>query len=172
MKKIITATLIMFGFLFSSGANPLEVGKSSPAIQATTSEGASLDLGDFLKEGVTLVYFYPKADTPGCTAQACNLRDAFEEISDAGIRVIGVSRDTVSSQAAFKEKYNLPFVLLADEDGAVTEAFGVPTRMGFASRQSFLIKDGVIVWRDLSASPRSQAQDALKAYQTSQVNEK
>jgi len=165
MKKLLLTTTLMFGFLFSSDAEPLAVGADAPSLKAQTSEGTSLDLETILQEGTTLVYFYPRADTPGCTAQACNLRDSFQEISDAGIEVIGVSRDNVKAQAAFKEKYNLPFTLLADEDGSVTEAFGVPTRMGFASRQSFLIRDGKVIWRDLSATPRSQAKDALQAAQ-------
>lgn len=80
--------------------------------------------------------------------------------------MVGVSADSVKNQAAFKSKYNLPFTLLADTDGGVIEAFGVPTRMGMAFRQSFLIVDGKVVWRDLSASPKSQTQDALQAWRT------
>jgi len=109
------------------------------------------------------VYFYPKADTPGCTAEACSLRDAFADLTKKGVTVIGVSADTPAEQKAFQEKYHLPFTLVADHEKKVIEAFGVPTTMGFASRQSFLIKDGKIVWRDLHASTKQQAADIMKA---------
>jgi len=155
--------LLMFGFS-SSNAEPLEVGDSAPELEVIDSSGAIVDLGEVYRSGPTLVYFYPKADTPGCTAQACNLRDSFEELTDKGLQVIGVSTDGVKAQAAFKEKYSLPFTLVADSDQKLTEAFGVPVRMkGFASRQSFLVVDGKIVWRDTKASPRSQSADALAA---------
>lgn len=161
--SIILTSFVMFG-LFSSDAEPLEVGAEAPAFTVTNSEGGEIELGEVYESGPTLVYFYPKADTPGCTAQACNLRDSFEELTDHGLRVIGVSTDGVQAQAAFKEKYSLPFTLVADSDRKLTEAFGVPVRMmGFASRQSFLVVDGKIVWRDTKASPRSQSADALAA---------
>ncbi len=127
-----------------------------------------MDLSAVYAAGPTLIYFFPKADTPGCTAQACNLRDSFESLSDSGLQVIGVSTDGVEAQAAFKEKYSLPFTLIADSDKKLVEAFGVPTRMGsFAARQSFLIVEGKIVWRDLSAKPKTQAEEALAALEAS-----
>ena len=116
-----------------------------------------MHLADFYHDGFTLVYFYPKADTPGCTAQACSLRDDFADLQERGVRVIGVSADSPEAQLRFKEKYHLPFMLLADQDRAVAKAFGVPLMLGMTRRQSFLIKDGRIVWRDLSASTREQA---------------
>jgi peroxiredoxin Q/BCP len=154
---------MLFGFL-SSGATPLEVGAEAPALSVKNSEGEQVDLEAVYEKGPTLVYFYPKADTPGCTAQACNLRDSFEDLTGAGVQVIGVSADSVKAQAAFKKKYSLPFTLVADDDLQLIKAFGVPTRMGsFASRQSFLVVDGKVAWRDLSASPKSQSKDALAA---------
>ena len=158
----ITLLLMVFGFL-SSGAKPIEVGADAPQLSVTKSDGEELELATVYAAGPTLVYFYPKADTPGCTAQACNLRDSFEELTDTGIQVLGVSTDKVKDQAAFKEKYSLPFTLIADPDQVLVKAFGVPTRVGFASRQSFLVVDGKIAWRDLSASPKTQAKDALAA---------
>jgi peroxiredoxin Q/BCP len=77
------------------------------------------------------------------------------------VRVLGVSADAPRSQLRFKEKHRLPFVLLADPERAVARAFGVPLMLGLTRRQSFLIKDGRVVWRDLSASTRAQAQDVL-----------
>ncbi len=116
--------------------------------------------------GYTLVYFYPKADTPGCTKQACSLRDSYAALTEKGVRVFGVSMDPVNAQKAFHEKYKLPFDLLADEDGTVVAAFGVPKTLGFAKRQAFLFKDGKLVWSDFSASTDQQAADVLKAIPT------
>lgn len=170
MKKL---SLTLFAALIASTltlqAEPLAVGDDAPTVKTTDQKGEAVDLGEVLKEGTTLVYFYPKADTPGCTVQACNLRDEFQAVTEAGITVIGVSADTEEAQLKFAEKYELPFTLLADKDGKVIEAFGVPTRgdKGLASRQSFLLKDGKVIWRDLKASPKTQAADAIAAAEAS-----
>ncbi len=158
-------SLSVFGLSVSgAGAAPLEVGADAPKVQTVDQKGNPVDLGKELASGITLVYFYPKADTPGCTKQACNLRDAFEDVTKAGIRVYGVSADTPEAQLAFAEKYQIPFTLLADKKGEVIAAFGVPANdRGFASRQSFLVRDGKVIWRDLKANPTSQAQDAIAA---------
>jgi peroxiredoxin Q/BCP len=116
----------------------LSVGDEAPRVAAPDQNGTTVNLADVYAKGPTLVYFYPKADTPGCTAQACSLRDAFPDFTGQGVQIIGVSADTAEAQKKFAEKYNLPFVLLADADGAVAKAFGVPTAMGFAKRQSFI----------------------------------
>ena len=153
----------------TSRAEPLAVGAPAPVLTAVTEAGAQLDLGAVYPKGYTLVYFFPRADTPGCTAEGCSLRDAYQDLTDKGVTVLGVSTDDVAAQKAFKEKYHFPFTLLADKDQTVIKAFGVPVRdvpaMGaFASRQSFLInKEGKIVWRDLKASTKQQAADVLKA---------
>lgn len=162
-------TLLMFGTitqaLFGSG-DPLEIGATAPDVTALNQDGESVSLGDLYKEGTVLVYFYPKADTPGCTKQACSLRDDFEALSDQGVTVVGVSTDTPESQKKFQAKYKLPFTLMADTDKKIVDAFGVPARAGFASRQAFLIRDGKVVWRDLSASTAEQAADVLAALGT------
>ena len=152
----------------SARAEPLAVGSAAPAVTGLTDTGEKLDLGATYAKGYTLVYFFPKADTPGCTAEGCSLRDAYQDLSDKGVAVIGVSTDDVAAQKAFKEKYHFPFTLLADKDHTVINAFGVPVHGalvgGFAARQSFLVnKDGKIVWRDLKASTKEQAADVLKA---------
>ena len=154
--------------LFSkASADPLKVGDAAPAVTATTDAGTALALADVYPKGYTLVYFYPKADTPGCTKQGCSLRDAYEELTKKGVTVLGVSHDDVAAQKAFKEKYRLPFTLLADTDGAVLKAFGVPTipMTSLASRQAYLIKDGKIVWADYKASTDKQAADVLAVLQ-------
>ena len=144
-------------------AEPLKVGDAAPDAKSVDQNGKPVSLASLYGPGWTLVYFYPKADTPGCTAEACSLRDAFADLGKKGVTVIGVSADTPAEQKAFQEKYHLPFTLIADHDKHVIQAFGVPTTMGFASRQSFLVKDGKIVWRDLHASTKQQAADILKA---------
>lgn len=162
-RSALTLLLVAFG-LSSVQADPLDVGMDAPKVKVKDQNGETVDLGKELSEGTSLVYFYPKADTPGCTKQACNLRDEFEAVKDAGIKVFGVSADTAEDQKKFEEKFELPFTLLADKEGKVIEAFGVPTRgAGLASRQSFLVRDGKIIWRDLAAAPATQAQDAIAA---------
>lgn len=158
--------LAILNSFFSSSTlgAPLEIGADAPDLQITTEEGKTKPLADFYKSDFTLIYFYPKADTPGCTKQSCNLRDAFAVLKEKGITVLGVSNDKPQAQKAFKEKYQLPFTLIADSDLKVIQAFGVPTaKKGFARRQTFLIQNKKIVWRDLKAIPAKQAQEALKA---------
>lgn len=144
-------------------ASALEVGDPAPAVTANDQDGKPLSFPEAYKKGVTLVYFYPKADTPGCTAEACSLRDSYDDLRAKGLQIIGVSEDKADAQKKFQEKYKLPFSLVADTDGSVAKAFGVPTTGGFAARQSFLIKDGKIVWRDLKASTKNQAADVRQA---------
>jgi peroxiredoxin Q/BCP len=147
----------------TNAGKPLAVGDAAPDVVSHDEQGNDVRLADFYGDGFTLIYFYPKADTPGCTAQACSLRDDFAQLQERGVRVVGVSADGPEAQLRFKEKYRLPFVLLADRERIVAKAFGVPLMLGMTHRQSFLIKGGRVVWRDLSASTRAQAQDILKA---------
>ncbi|MEM7145002.1 MAG: peroxiredoxin [Verrucomicrobiota bacterium] len=158
----LTTLLAAFAFGFPANGGELEEGAAAPDVTQKSDEGKDVNVKETAAEGYTLVYFYPKADTPGCTKQACSLRDSFEELTDKDVTVIGVSADTVDDQKAFKEKYELPFILLADKDATVIDAFGVPKNpRGFSSRQAFLFKDGKLVWRDLKASTDQQAADVL-----------
>lgn len=149
-------------FAANATAEPLAVGAAMPAVSQNNQDDQSVKLAESAASGYVLVYFYPKADTPGCTKQACSLRDSFATLTEKGVKVFGVSMDTAKAQKAFKDKFKLPFDLLADADGAVVTAFGVPKIMGFAKRQAFLFKDGRLVWRDLAASTDQQAADVLK----------
>lgn len=149
-------------FAANAAAEPLAEGVALPAISQKNQNDQPIKLSEAGTAGYLLVYFYPKADTPGCTKQACSLRDSYAALTDKGVKIFGVSTDSVKAQKAFKEKYKLPFDLLADEDGTVVTAFGVPKTMGFAKRQAFLFKDGKLVWRDLTASTDQQAADVLK----------
>jgi len=150
----------------TNARQPLKVGEAAPEVVSRNEQGKEVRLADFYGEGFTLIYFYPKADTPGCTAQACSLRDDFAGLQARGVRVIGVSSDGPEAQRRFKEKHRLPFTLLADTDHAVANAFGVRLVLGMTHRQSFLIKAGRIVWRDLSAATRDQARDVVKALES------
>lgn len=138
-------------------------GTAIPAVTQINQDRIPVDLRESGAKGYLLVFFYPKAGTPLCTKQACGLRDAFEILTQAGIRVIGVSSDGPEAQTSFRKSLGLPFDLLADENGSVRNAFGVPSLLGISMRQSFLFKDGILVWKDQSASPASQAEDVLSA---------
>jgi peroxiredoxin Q/BCP len=149
--------------IFSACAaqEPLAEGALLPDISQKNQDGVAVSLARTGADGYLLVYFYPKADTPGCTKQACSLRDSYAQLTDKGIKVLGVSMDGPDAQMAFRKKYQLPFDLLADEDGTVVKAFGVPSKLKFAKRQAFLFKDGKLVWRDLKGSTDKQAADVL-----------
>ncbi len=144
-----------------TAGKPLEVGDPAPDVTALDEEGNEVRLADFYHDGFTLIYFFPKADTPGCTAQACSLRDEFEELTTHKVTVLGASADSAISRKRFRKKHRLPFKLLADGERRLSQAFGVPTILGMTHRQTFLIKDRKIVWRDLRASTRWQARDVL-----------
>ncbi len=160
ISKLLTAVTTGI-FAANAAAEPLADGAGLPVVSQKNQDDHLVKLAESGAAGYLLVYFYPKSDTPGCTKQACSLRDSYEKLTGKGVRIIGVSTDSVKAQKAFKEKYKLPFDLLADEDGAVIAAFGVPKTLSFAKRQAFLFKDGKLVWRDLSASTDQQAADVL-----------
>jgi peroxiredoxin Q/BCP len=98
----------------------LKVGDKAPDIRVHTDTGEDFRLSDMKGKRVVL-YFYPKADTPGCTVEACEFRDGIQAFAKKGVAVVGVSPDKPTAQARFKEKYDLPFTLLADEDKAAVE---------------------------------------------------
>ena len=151
--------MILTSLLSSLLADPLPIGASAPAVITKDHLGQSIDLGAALSEGTALVFFYPKAHTGGCTKQVCSLRDSWDELKARDLKVFGVSSDPAETQASFKDKFELPFTLIADTDIAVCEAFG----KNRFSRHAYIFKDGVLVWRDLSASTARQADDVLAA---------
>ena len=102
----------------------LKVGDKAPDIHLRTDTGEEFRLSD-LKGKRVVLYFYPKADTPGCTTEACEFRDDIKKFGKAGTAVVGISPDKPAAQAKFKTKYDLPFTLLADEEKAAANAFGV-----------------------------------------------
>jgi peroxiredoxin Q/BCP len=166
MRNFLLIVLAMFSFLgCSRQAGAIAVGDEAPLLTARDQDGGEISLAEIYAKGPTLVYFYPKAGTPGCTAQACSLRDAFPDFAADGVQVIGVSADSVEAQKKFAEEYKLPFTLLADTDLAVAKAFGVPTVpvLGVPKRQSFLVVDGKIAWIVESAKTGDHAAEVRDA---------
>jgi peroxiredoxin Q/BCP len=116
--------------------NPMsrpEAGERAPTFAMTADDGSRVS-SDSLAGRRFVLYFYPKDDTPGCTTQACSLRDSWGRVSSTGAEIFGVSPDSVKSHVRFRAKYDLPYRLLADEGHAVAEAFGVWVEKSFAGR--------------------------------------
>lgn len=154
---LILPAMFFFNQLF---AESLQVGATAPVVSATTDEGATLNLGDVYQTNpYTVVWFYPKALTGGCTKQGCSLRDASAELKKHGAAVIGVSIDSVEKQKQFKATNHFPFPLLADTEKVVVKAFGQSALM-FASRECYVIKGGKIVYKDTGVTDK-QAENVL-----------
>ena len=117
----------------------IEEGKPAPDFELESDSGETVNLSSFRGTPVVL-YFYPKSDTPGCTKQACGIRDAYDAFRERGAVVLGVSADTRESQAKFKSKYNLPFTVLADPERRAGEAYGVTKPdSNYFERSTFII---------------------------------
>lgn len=148
----------------------LEAGTKAPKFSLPSDEGGKVSLDDFKGKKVVL-YFYPKDDTSGCTAQACEFRDSWSAVKAAGAVVLGVSPDGVTSHGKFRRKYDLPFPLLADEDHAVAEAYGAWGEKSMYGRKyhgilrtTFVIgTDGRIEKVFLKVKPKGHAAEVLAA---------
>jgi len=148
----------------------IEEGKPAPDFELLADSGETVKLSA-LRGTPVVLYFYPKDDTPGCTTQACGIRDAYGEFARAGALVFGVSPDSVASHTKFKDKYGLPFTLLADTDHSVAERYGVWREKRFAgkkymgvSRSTFVIDaDGNVTRVMHDVKPASHADDVLAA---------
>ncbi|MDR1305226.1 MAG: redoxin domain-containing protein [Verrucomicrobiales bacterium] len=148
-------------------SQPLTVGAAAPVLDVVTDEGKTVNLGEIYRQRpYTLVYFYPKAKTGGCTAQGCALRDADSELAKLGVTIVGVSTDTVQEQAEFKAEQKFPFILIADTDRKVTNAFQLGAAdaagQGLSARQAYLIHDGKIIYADHRGHTKDQAQVILE----------
>jgi peroxiredoxin Q/BCP len=159
MKKLFVLIMILSFITSFLLANSIELGSPAPQLKVLTDQGTALDLGEALSVGTTLVFFYPKAMTPGCVKQACSLRDGWDKLQSRNVSIFGVSSDSAKTQAQFRDKYTLPFTLLADTDGKIADAFS-KSRW---SRQAYIFKDGILVWRDLKAATSKQATEILAA---------
>lgn len=142
-QRLVAGLLTVAGL---AQAGELAEGAKAPAFEALDQQGKTVRLSDFAGKANVVLYFYPKDDTPGCTAQACSLRDGFGAIQAVGAVILGVSADDAKSHQAFSQKFSLPFPLLADPARTIIEAYGVKMPVvGFAKRVTFIIdKQGVI----------------------------
>jgi len=149
----------------------LKEGSPAPMFEGVDQNGKRISLKEFRGKKVIL-YFYPKDDTPGCTAQACNLRDNYEQLIKLGYQVIGVSTDSVQSHKKFEDKYELPFPLIADEDKKIVEDYKVWGEKKFmgktyigTNRTTFLIDENGVL-RKIITKPdtKNQTQQVLDAW--------
>jgi peroxiredoxin Q/BCP len=124
----------------------VQVGDQAPDFTLPTQSGEQVSLADYRGSKVVVLYFYPKDFTAGCTKEACSFRDNYEVFSEAGAEVIGVSSDSAAKHGEFATKHSLPFVLAADQGGAVRKAYGVPKTMGMLpGRVTYVIdREGVV----------------------------
>lgn len=124
-----------------SSIMPVRVGDDAPAIALHLQDGRTVNLNDYRGERAVVLFFYPKDNTPVCTAEACSFRDAYADFSDLDAEVIGISGDTTASHQAFAGKHSLPFPLASDADGSVRRAFGVPRTLGFLPGRTTYVID-------------------------------
>ena len=147
----------------------VQIGKPAPDFKLKSSTGKEISLSEFKGKKIVVLYFYPRADTPGCTKEACGFRDALADYDQANVAVLGISPDPVDDVTKFGEKFHLNFPLLADADHAVTERYGVwqeksmygKKYMG-AARTTFVIgKDGKILHIFEKVKPEGHDQEVL-----------
>lgn len=124
----------------------IEIGDAAPDFASTSHTGEPVSLTDFRGSKIVVLFFYPKDGTPVCTKEACTFRDAYEDFTEAGAVVIGVSSGSAASHQAFAARHRLPFLLLADTDDSLRKAFGVPKSMGFLpGRVTYVIdRQGIV----------------------------
>ena len=125
----------------------LKVGDKLPVFKAKDADGNDFDSQEFVGKKPLVIYFYPKDNTPGCTAEACSFRDRFEDFKDLGAEIIGISSDSVVSHQKFAKQYKLPFILLSDTDKKITNLFGVPSGLFglLPGRVTYVVdKNGII----------------------------
>lgn len=147
---------------------PLSAGDPAPAFSLTADDGSTVSLDDFSK---VVVYFYPKAFTPGCTAESCDFRDHHGSFQARGYAIVGVSPDGPDRLAEFREEYDLPFRLLSDPDHAVAEAYGAwGTKKNYGKeydgiiRSTFVIEDGTITDAMTNVRAKGHVERVVKGF--------
>lgn len=142
----------------------LKAGEKAPDFEALTDTNEKLRLSEILKEKEVILYFYPKDETPGCTAEACSFRDEWENIRDMGAEVIGVSSDSPDSHTKFRQKHNLQFTLVSDSDRSIRDMYDVRGTL-LPPRTTFVIsRDGIIVHvYNSQMAPKRHVQEAMDA---------
>jgi peroxiredoxin Q/BCP len=161
---LLVLTALLAPAALRAGPMP-KAGDKAPEFSAAASDGTTVHLKELLGKGNIVLYFYPKDDTPGCTREACGLRDSIADLKGLNAIVLGVSFDSVESHKKFIEKYNLPFVLLADTDRAVAKAYGIADdHTPVAPRVTFIIgKDGKIAYVNPKVNPATHAAEIRAA---------
>jgi peroxiredoxin Q/BCP len=147
-------------------ASSLKVGDPAPDFSLAAADGRTIALGDYRGKSAVVLFFYPKDDSPACTAEACSFRDSYQDFVKAGAAVIGVSSDPIGNHQAFAGKHRLPFPLLTDTKGALRTLYGVPRTLGLIpGRVTYLIDREGIVRHIFSSQlrPLSHITEALKA---------
>jgi peroxiredoxin Q/BCP len=146
----------------------VQVGDKAPDFTLPSATGEQISLSSFLGKKHAVLYFYPKDNTGGCTAEACSFRDSYEVFKEAGAEVIGVSSDSVASHDGFAKQHRLPFILLSDQGGALRKLYGVPKMLGvIPGRVTYVIdKQGIVRHIFSSSSPLPHVKEALGILQS------
>jgi len=187
LKIPVLACLVLFAVATGLTAAEVAVGDKAPHFQAKDDEGNTWDSKKHIGNKIIVVYFYPADMTGGCTKQACSFRDDMPQLSEKGVEVVGVSGDSVQNHQLFKKAYGLNFTLLADTDGEIAKAFGVPMRAGgsiqrtigdkdvtltrgvTSARWTFVIdKDGKIVHKNTSVKAANDSENVLEVVRSLQ----
>lgn len=157
--------VLIFLSLASPAFGESLLGKSAPTFTAKNQEGVEFDLKSRMGQGYTVLFFYPKAGTPGCTKQACAFRDSVKVIRDKGAMVYGISADDVAAQKKFHDEHKMTFDLLSDADATIIKSYQVKMPMlSMAKRQTFILDDKLIVRKHFEdVDPAMDAKNVAKA---------
>jgi len=148
----------------------IRAGDVAPDFTLPSQDGSQVTLKALLGKGPVVLYFYPKDDTPGCTAEACSFRDAYEDFKEAGAEVVGISSDSAGAHKDFVEKHRLPFVLVSDEGAKVRKRYGVPSTLGlFPGRVTYVIDAAGVVRHVFNSqmNPTRHVREALEVLRAS-----
>jgi len=165
MNKLSVILTLTFMFLFGNADAQLKAGDKVPSFQLQDQDGQTFNINSVLGKQPLVIYFYPKDETGTCTKEACSFRDAYEDFTSRGAKVIGISGDDVASHKSFANHHKLPFTLLADTGNKVRKLFGVPKKLFIPGRVTYIVdKTGTItyVFNNLSDGPR-HVKEALAA---------
>ncbi|HBH06399.1 MAG TPA: peroxiredoxin [Flavobacteriales bacterium] len=157
---------LAFRFVYNGKSKTLRIGDKMPIFELPDQDGNDFNIKKLVGKNNLVVYFYPKDDTPGCTKEACAFRDQFEAFSDLDAVVIGISGDSPESHREFREKHNLPFTLLSDEEDMVHDLFGVKSGL-IPGRVTFVVdKKGIIKYTfDSMMNATQHVEEAKKILQ-------
>jgi peroxiredoxin Q/BCP len=171
LGRFILICLVCLPFLATAQADALQTGQQAPLFQLQAQDGSKISLADRQGKGWTVLYFYPKAGTPGCTTQACAFRDAIQAIRRQNAEVYGISTDELQDLAEFHRQHQLTFQLLSDADATVTEAYGVKMPiLNLAKRRTFILDPSLTIRRiDDDVDPALDAQRVARMLEQLQV---